>query len=213
MQIKHPISRRINLPNHRELRLWQSKHFHHENKLGGTVYESTQSSSFFQGIDPDLVSILTLDLTGLCEKPDQVADEVPTMTNLFAAESMEDIENLVVGATTTYKPRNFVPITPFLLKTVNESILKNDGSAKHLLLSINSAICTFDTIHEDNDDYVDKAKTTSKDIICQCYLASKKSESIKPIPTIGCSSIMVMKAIKSITNQCLGQKNTESSQI
>jgi hypothetical protein len=183
--------------------------FHHVHEVGGTIYDHSTGIGFIQGVDADLAATLTPDLEVLCTKPDQAAERVPTVTSLFATTAVNDIDTLPVGASTSFKPRNFIPVTPFLLSTCNETIMNHQGSAKELLFALIDAIRAFDTAHQGDDDYKDKAKSMSKEILFWCYLVFKDSDSIQATPTTGCRSVKVIKALRVIETNCLKQNLIE----
>jgi hypothetical protein len=180
--------------------------FHHVSEVGGTVYDQSTGVGFIQGVDTDLATTLTPDLDILCKKPHQAADRVPTVTSLCAVSSIEDIDALTVGATTVYKPRNFIPITPFLLTTCNEAIMAFQGAPKKVLFAIIEAIKAFDTAHQGDDEYKEKAKTMSKDILFWCYLVLCDSDSIQSTPTTVCSSVSVIRFFRNLTNNSINMQ-------
>ncbi len=177
--------------------------FHHVTEVSGTIYNQLSGTGFIQGIDEDLASTVTPDMDSLCEKPDVVADRVPTPTSFFAVTSIEDIDNLVLGATTSFKPRNFVPIPPFLLKEVNKTIMKHQGSVKEVLFTVINRIQEFDQVNQDNEEFREKAKTCSKDIIFWCYLVLVEANTIKATPTTACNNVAVIRACRELTKKSL----------
>ena len=50
--------------------------------------------------------------------PTGTAIQVPTITTLLGLTEADDIGTVAIGARSTYKPRNLIPITPFMLKTI-----------------------------------------------------------------------------------------------
>ena len=177
--------------------------FHHLSEVGGTVYDQLVHLGSIQGVDKEVAAIVTPNIDTLLSIESAAAVQVPTMTNLWSVSTIEDINNLVAGATTTYRPRNFIPLVPFLLIDANESILKNNGSAKELLLSIIKSMKNFDTIHQGDDEFKDKAKNKCKDIIYWCYLVSINSESIKATPAAPCGVPSVIQALKTKSKKAI----------
>ncbi len=76
--------------------------FHHVTEVSGTIYNQFSGTGFIQGIDADLASTVTPNMDTLCERPDTAAERVPTPTSFFAVTSNEDIDDLVLGATTSF---------------------------------------------------------------------------------------------------------------
>ena len=93
--------------------------FHHLSEVGGTVYDQLVHLGSIQGVDKEVAAIVTPNIDTLLSIESAAAVQVPTMTNLWSVSTIEDINNLVAGATTTYRPRNFIPLVPFLLIDAN----------------------------------------------------------------------------------------------
>ena len=149
--------------------------FHHMTITGGSVHEPTTQVGFIQGLEKDLATFQQPDVDTLLSQPNEAAIAIPTITSILAATSATDIQALTDGATTTYKARPFIPITPFLVPTVKESIVRSNGDASDLLLSTIKDIKSFDTTHSGNKEFKDKAKQKSKDLLFWTYLAAKNN--------------------------------------
>ena len=165
--------------------------FHHLKKIGGTIYLPTVSYGLIQGVGEATSWTMTPDTTLLSEKPTGDAVSTPTPTSINGVTSIEDVDNLALSATITYKPRNFVPVPPFLLEPIQTAVADYNGNARQVLLKTVQAITAFDTDHADDIEYVDKAKTKCKDLLLWLYLVGAESESIKSTPVIGCSNSAV----------------------
>ena len=111
-----------------------------------------------------------------------------------------------------YKPRNFIPIIPFLCKAISESIEKDQGDSKLLLIKVIQAIKNFDTTHNTDDEFVDKAKQKCKDLLFWIYLAGKEN-AIKSIPTTVNVNRRVKQNIKDITFSCISEKRPNNNQF
>ena len=185
--------------------------FHHAIELGGTVYDNNVEFGIIQGIETDCSVPMTPDTTILLETPAGNAVATPTVTSLLAVKSIEDIDALTNGTTTTYKPRHFIPITPFLCKTISKSIEKNESDCKSLLLAVALAIKQFDIDFDGNTDYVNKAKQKCKDILYWLYLASKQDSPVKPIPTTVCKSRRIRDKLNDITSTCINTNVTNQA--
>jgi hypothetical protein len=187
--------------------------FHHLSEVGGTVYDQLVHFGSIQGVDKDVAAVVTPDTEVLLSVESNEAVQVPTMTSLWSVSSVEDVDNLIVGATTSYHPRNFIPIVPFLLTEVNDSILKG-GSAKELLVAMIKSMKNFDLLHQGDDDYKDKSKTKCKNLIHWCYLVAINSDSIKSTPAAPCGIPAVIKALKSKAERAfISRNNTPIEQI
>ena len=172
--------------------------FHNLVEVGGTIYdtEGSKEYGFIQGVGEGLVGIMTPDVNGITSVESDTAQRVPTMTNLIGVKSVNDVDALTTSATVTSKPRNFVPVPPFLLDTVHTAITTAQGDARNILLHCVKAVKAFDTDHADDEEYKDKAQTKSKAFLYWLYLVSQDNNAIKAIVTIGCSNAKVMEALQ-----------------
>jgi hypothetical protein len=139
--------------------------FHHLKTIGGNIYVEKEESAFIQGVEEGTSCIMIPDYSILTAVPQVTAESIPTTVQLLAVSSVEEVNALVNGNTTSYKPRNFVPVPPFLLNRISTFISKSEGNAKELLVEVAAGIKEFDTIHQNDDEYLEKAKSKSKDIL------------------------------------------------
>ena len=180
--------------------------FHHFIEVGGTVYDNNVEIGFIQGVDNDSSTQMTPDATILFEKPTGAAVAVPTATNILAVTSIADIEALTDG-TTTYKPRSFIPVTPFLCQDINNTIVKTQGDCKKLLLAVVLAIKDFDTKFDGDEEYTNKARQKCKEILYWLYLSSKEESPIQAIPTTVCTSRRVRERLNNLSQHCVKAKS------
>jgi hypothetical protein len=110
--------------------------FHHLLETGSLIFNEPKAHAFIEGISQPISSLMTPDTEVLFEKPAGVAVPVPTPTSILAITSVEDVDGLADGATTTYKPRNFIPIPPFLMHSINSNIATSRGDAKTILVEV-----------------------------------------------------------------------------
>lgn len=187
--------------------------FHHLKKVGGTIYYPHTSYGFLQGVGQHTTWPMTPDVELLGKAPEGAAVPVPTPTALNALTSLEGVTALTNSATITYKPRNFIPIPPFLLTTVQETISGQNGQANHVLLNSAKAISAFDNDHNDNDEYVDKARTKCKDFLFWLYLVNIDSASIDATPVIACSNEMMAKKFQELVTKTLSNTTNAASNV
>jgi hypothetical protein len=180
--------------------------FHHITETGGTVYDNDIEIGFIQGVEHDSSTFMTPVIETLCEKPLGAALAVPTATNILAITSRTDIDDLNDG-TTTYKPRNFIPVPPFLCNTVCMSIKDNKGNGKDLLLAVVLAIKAFDSKYDTNDAYKNKAKQKCKEMLYWLFLASKLDSPVKATPTTVTTSRKLRDQLDQVLHQCLDTTN------
>jgi hypothetical protein len=176
--------------------------FHHVAQIGGTIYDRAIHFGMIQGVDNDLATSTTPDMDALLDIADGQALAVPTPTSLLQVSSIEDIDALTNGASTVYTPRTFIPITPFLCRVIVESIEQDNGDSKELLIKVVQAIKNFDTEHNTDNEFKDRAKQKCKDLMFWIYLASKDNI-INPIPTTVNVSRRVKKYLDDIKAKCI----------
>ena len=160
--------------------------FHHMKAIGGNIYVEKEEFGFIQGIEELATCIMTPDYEILTQVPEAIGVSVPTPTHLLSVSNIADVEALNIGQTTSYKPRNFIPIPPFLLETISNSISKSEGDSKQVLVDVVKEIKAFDTLHTNDNDYADKAKSKCKDILSWLYLVG--IDIVQATPTMGCNS-------------------------
>ena len=68
----------------------------------------------------------------------------------------------------------------------------------------------FNSDHQGDEEFKDKAKTKCKDILYWCYLVSVNSDNIKAIPSTLCSIPTVIQALKATTTKDLHQGITRT---
>ena len=185
--------------------------FHHLTKIGGTIYETNTELGFIQGVETNSSTQMIPDVVSLTEKPTGAAIAVPTATNILAVTSIDEIEALTDG-TTTYKPRNFIPIPPFLCQDIGNVIVHHQGNCKQLLLAVVLAIKQFDTKFDGDAAYTNKARQKCKDILYWLHLAGKEVSPIKKIPTTVNTNSRLRETLNALSLQCLDTtNNTENT--
>ena len=78
---------------------------------------------------------------------------VPTVMSILKVTTVEEIDNLQVSTAQKFKPRNFVPVPPFLVNSISSAISASKGNAKVVLLATVPAIMDFDASHIGDDEY------------------------------------------------------------
>ena len=187
--------------------------FHHLKKMGGTIYQPEVIYGFIQGTGKSTSWIMTPDTETLCKTPEGDAVGTPTPTALNGLTRIETIENLELSATITYKPRNFIPIPPFLLEIVQETIESHNGDSSHILLNSAKAIVAFDNEHSENEEYKDKAKAKCKEFLFWLYLVSADSNAIIPTAVIGCNNEKVATYFKDLQASALVNTQNEENPL
>ena len=179
--------------------------FHHFTRIGGTVYDRETSYGIIQGTRKAMSLNMTPDTTILFEDPTGAAAQIPTQTSLVGVSSEAEFDALTVGATTTYKARNFIPVVPFLLEIVSDTVATENGAAKKVFLAVVEAIKKFDTDNAGKAEFQDKAKQKCKDCLAWLYLVASGSNAVTPTPTTGCNNIGIITKLNGITRACVGR--------
>ena len=183
--------------------------FHHLVSAGGTIYDSQgKAYGFIQGLGYSTASAMTPDIDTLFATSEEAALAVPSVTQILAVTSIENVDGLTDSATVTYKPRNLIPIPPFLLETIQTSISKSNGNSKPILVECVKAIKDFDTKHANDTTYEDKARAKCKDILFWLYLVSSGNAAIDAVPVTGCNNEKVAEELKNVSSKALKPKTT-----
>jgi hypothetical protein len=187
--------------------------FHHLTAVGGTIYNTNSKTyGFIQGLGKSTAISMTPDIDVLFRIPGN-AVPTPTTTQVLAVSTEAEIDALTNSATVTYRPRNFIPIPPFLVDIVQNSISNSNGNSKYVLIDCVKAIKDFDTLHTNDEDFVDKARSKCKDIMLWLYLVGDNNPAIEAVQTMGCQNEQVAETLEAIKLSCLSQKQETSSTI
>lgn len=190
--------------------------FHHVVVVGGTLYEtSTKEYGCLQGLGDLTTTAVMPDMENLCKVESETNVAVPTATNMMRVTTEAQVSSLAAGARSVLKPRNFVPVPPFLLEAVFLGIDKDNGSAMKTLLRCIAAVKKFDEDHENDGAYKDKAAVQSLDFVYWLYLVSQNHDSIAAVPAMGCSNSKIAKKLDGIKRSALetDQMQTQDTSI
>jgi len=158
--------------------------FHHIISIGGTVYSPTKVFAAIERVSKYTLGIITPDMVALTQLLVTKENKVPNKDEFFKIASRSDALNIVSnGSNSAFCPRNFIPIPPFLLDTIDKTIEEDEGDPSHMLVNIINEIIDFDDLDFENNQ--EKAKSLCMDLLNWLFLVIKKK--IYSIPTIGCS--------------------------
>ena len=87
------------------------------------------------------------------------------ITHILSTTTVEQEDDLQYSLTVTLKPRNFIPIPPFLLKPIQDSISKSNGDSRVVLVQCVKEVKDLDTKHSNDAKYADKVKSKCKEIM------------------------------------------------
>ena len=182
---------------------------HHFTTSGGALYDNGEKKfGFIQGLVGDEITMMTPDMTEFKAIPSNTDTAVPSIANLLNVKTEEDVTNLTVSATVKYRARNMIPVPPFLLEATHKVTVEEAGNAKLMLIKAAETIKEFDTAHNNDDEYVDKAKTKCKDLLYWLYLVGIDSPAITPVNSIVCGNARLKTKIKEKTSQCIENSPT-----
>ena len=182
---------------------------HHLVAAGGTIYDSVEKQfGFIQGVGKSTASKMTPEIDVLCKVKSENEVSIPTNSQLFGLSSVDQVDGLSTSSRNKFLPRNFIPIPPFLLSSVHEAIGKSNGDAKVVLTESVREIKKFDDDHNDDHEFVDKAKDKCKAFVFWLYLVSQNSDTIAATPTISVSNEKVASALDELSLSCLDSSPT-----
>ena len=175
--------------------------FHHMMKDSSTFYDSDTGDhySFLQGLGASMTFPMMPDVDLLCKHPTTAAIQTPTPTQILNCLKEDEIDALTDSASVTFKPRNSIPVLPFLVYPIHESIRILNGDPKKVLLACITAIKSFDADHASDSEYKEKAKSKCKDILLWTFLVLKDNNAIKEIPSLACDSEKLIASFEKLS--------------
>ena len=187
--------------------------FHHLTKVGGSIYDtSSVKYGFIHGLGSTTAFPMIPDIEMLGEDSSDTPVTVPTLTQMFGIKSSDDIDNLTASSTRV-KVRNFIPVPPFLVEVIHNAINEFDGNVKQIIFETTKAIKEFDEVHNDDDEYKEKAKSKCKDIVFWLYLVFANSSEIKPVQVSSCTNETLVSSLNDISQSCLSNAKNVSDII
>ena len=166
--------------------------------MGGNFFVDKKDFGFIVGVEESATFFITPDFAILNQAPLPATENTPIATTLLSVSSIQDVDKIVVE-TNLYKPINFISIPPFLLDSVSQSIESSEGNSKQVLVDVAKRIKDFDTLHAGDNEYVDKAKLKSKEILFLFYF--KVMDKIQAIPTIGCNNRAIISKLNELQDR------------
>ena len=94
---------------------------HHCQKNGGNIWMDEEHIGAIQGLQREATCIVTPDFNQLTQI--SVRDtSIPDINDLLNARTVEDINNLQLSPAKKFSARNVIPIPPFMLDKLDETI-------------------------------------------------------------------------------------------
>ena len=189
--------------------------FHHLEVSGGTIVDPEEDCAFYVGLNRDNAIIATPDATVLFRPPHQDAYEVAKREDIMNCVSVQDVEALTASDTQSIRARNFVPVPPFLVQTLNRSIVANKAKTSQIFLDVITAIKDFDEIHKDDDEFKEKAATKCKQLLHWLFVAMNDDDEkgIAQIQFALCTNETILERMKMFGATNLTQANNPHSQV
>ena len=127
--------------------------------------------------------------------------------------TVEQTDALQDSQTVTSKHSNFIPIPPFLLKSIKDSISKSNGDSRVVLVQCVKEVKDFDTKHSNDAKYADKVKYKCKEIMFWLYLVSQNNDKIDAVQVTGCNNKKVASELKKMKKLCLAPNTEVANEI
>ena len=182
--------------------------FHHLEAVGGNIYQTEEHFGAIQGVEKDLTCIATVDMPQLLDKSNETG--VPLVEDYLKITNNNEYRNLKTSTNLKFASRNFIPIPPFLLQVVSNTIIKTDGDSMEVLLAVIKGIKDLNDEVTKNGTNSELAKDSCGDILHWIYLASKNKVNLTP--TIGCSVKELRSRFKDIQQTIEGANQVQTTQ-
>ena len=146
--------------------------FHHLEISGGTIIDPDEDCAFFVGLNQANAIIATPDAKILFRQPHPQAYEVARREDIMNCSCLQDVKDLKESASQSIRARNFIPVPPFLVRTLGKSIAVNKEDTYKIFFDVITAIKEFDETHKDDEEFKEKAATKCKQLLHWLYVAS-----------------------------------------
>ena len=112
---------------------------------------------------------------------------------------MKHDKNLKDNKSESYRARIFIPIPPFLMYPIRLEISVYQGNTERILLDVISSIKLFDSLHDSDNEYKEKAAVKCKPLLLWVYVTIRavETEGVYKVQSEPCSNVELVK----ITNK------------
>ena len=188
---------------------------HHLEVSGGTILDPEEDCAFFVGLNQANAIIATPDADVLFRSPHPDAYEVAKREDIMNCASLHDVENIQASASQSIRARNFIPVPPFLVKTLGDSIAVNKSNTNKVFLDVILAIKKFDEAYKDDADFKEKAATKCKILLHWLYVASTDDDEsgIAQIHFTTCANDSITKRMKEFEKENFTQVTNPQAQV
>jgi hypothetical protein len=189
--------------------------FHHLEVSGGTILDPEEDCAFFVGLNQANAIIATPDADVLFRQPHPNAYEVAKREDIMNCSSLQDVENLQASASQSIRARNFIPVPPFLVRTLGDSIASNKANTNKILLDVILKIKEFDEAHKDDAEFVEKAATKCKMFLHWLYVACTDDDDngIAQIQIAICANEVITARMKDLEKANFNQTCNPQAQM
>ena len=187
---------------------------HHLEILGGTIASPVEQCACILGIDRATEIVVSPDASILFKNPHVDHYILPARADIMKCTSVEEIDQLQVS-NQHIRPRNFIPVPPFLIRTVANSIDSVNQNSKAVLLNTIKAIKEFDELYKDDDFFTEKAAIKCKLFIQWLFVAATddNDEGIAQINFVPCLSVDLLQQISNFKSSTLTTNQDLNSQV
>ena len=188
---------------------------HHFEVEGGTIVDPEEDCAFMVGLNRDNAIIATPDAEVLFQPPLKKVYKVAKREDIMSCTSLEEVESLQGSDTQSIRPRNFIPVPPFLVRILSDSIAVNKANTSKIFFEVITAIKEFDELNDNDDEFKDKAATKCKLLLHWLYVASKTwegSSGIDQIQFAPCTNVNILAKLKSFMTTNLARPGNNQSQ-
>ena len=166
-----------------------------------------KKSGFIFGLNKITSAITTPDTDNLFRTPDAQAYKKAKLEDILKYVSIEEIKKFKDNKSKSYRARNFIPIPPFLMHPVHSAISVYQGNVERIFLDVIISIKLFDSLHESDDEYIEKAAVKCKPLLIWLYVAiwAEETEGVYKVQSEPCSNAELVNLLKKVESNCLNQ--------
>ena len=140
-----------------------------------------------------LAAAVTPDTEELFSIQNKESVGVPIIENILNVTSAKDIDGFTNVATNNYKPSNFIPIPPFLVRSVVDTIASSRRDTKSILVKMVKEIKGFYEFYTEYVKYLDQTNRKCKALVFWLHLAEVDNTTIKSVSIMTCTSENLVK--------------------
>ena len=189
--------------------------FHHLEISRGTIIDLDKDCAFFVGLNQANAIIATPDAAVLFCQPHPQAYEVAKREDIMNCSSLQDVKDLKESTSQSIQARDFIPVPPFLVKTLGDSIAVNKDDTYKIFFDDITAIKKFDDAHKDDAEFKEKVVTKCKQLQHLLYVASTDdgATSIAQIHFAVCTNEGITAKMREFEKKNFAQVSNAQAQV